>query len=143
MTRPAFRDRVFSRLMIDPSGCLLWTGCRVKGYGFTSDGGKNFYVHRVMYEWFVGPIPDGTELDHLCRVKHCAAPAHLEAVPHAENIGRGDTGRHNAVKTACRYGHPYDEANTYRYKGGRWCRQCHRERSRKSRADGAGWGGGT
>src|SRR5258708_37728715 len=108
----SLRDRVLAQLIIDQdTGCLLWTGCRVKGYGFTSDGGKNLYVHRVMYEWFVGPIPTGMELDHLCRVKHCAAPAHLEAVTHVENLrrGAGSAGRHNAVKTECPHGHPYDE----------------------------------
>jgi len=129
------RDRVFSRLIIEPeTGCLLWTGALTKGYGVTSQDGKPLYVHRVMYEWFVGPIPDGTEIDHLCRNKHCAAPAHLEAVPHAENIRRGDTGKHNAIKTHCQYGHPYDDANTYRAKNGaRLCRQCTYERNKARR----------
>ncbi len=142
MTRPTFRDRVFSRLIIDPSGCLLWTGARVKGYGVTAENSKkNHYVHRLMYEWFNGPIPAGMEIDHLCRVKHCAAPGDQASV----------AGRHNAVKTHCPYGHPYDDANTQHYKGGRSCRQCKRDRyagtgrfaEGKGRADGAGWGGGT
>jgi hypothetical protein len=132
--RGTLRERVFSRLIIDQdAGCVLWNGARVKGYGMVQHEGKPVYVHRLMYEWFTGPIPDGMELDHLCRVKHCAAPAHLEAVPHAENIRRGETGRHNAVKTHCPQGHPYDEANAaINNRGSRYCRRCKRERDKES-----------
>jgi HNH endonuclease len=128
------RERVFARLIIDQeSGCLLWTGALTKGYGVTSESGQNRYVHRVMYEWFVGPIPDGTEIDHLCRVKHCAAPAHLEAVTHAENAQRGEVRLVNGTKTHCPHGHLYDEANTYLNKGKRSCRQCTYERNKARR----------
>lgn len=136
----SLRDRVFSRLIVDPeTNCLLWTGSKVKGYGTVQVAVRRpAYVHRLMYEWFVGPIPDGSEIDHLCRVKHCASPAHLEAVTHIENIRRGQTGAHNAVKTHCPKGHAYDETNTYRNPDGRrQCRQCvkaGRIRSRKRAA---------
>jgi hypothetical protein len=123
------RERVLSNLIIDPSGCLLWSGGLMKGYGVTSSYGRPLYVHRVMYEWFIGPIPDGLEIDHVCKVKRCAAPAHLEAVTHAENMRRWG-GRHNAIKTACPRGHAYDEANTRHAYGRRFCRRCARDRMR-------------
>src|SRR5262245_35041552 len=93
------RSRVLAKLIIDQeSGCLLWTGyVAPNGYGNT--GGR--LVHRLMYEWFNGPIPDGLEIDHTCRVKHCAAPAHLEAVTHAENRRRA------MDKTHCKRGHKW------------------------------------
>ena len=140
------RDRVFAKLEVQPDGCVLWTGnLTTTGYGQVRRprrGTGLAAVHRLMYEWFTGPIPDGMELDHLCRVKHCAAPAHLEAVTHAENLRRAPAyPRHNAVKTECPRGHAYDEANTYRSNGRRFCRQCRSGNKRstgKSRADGAG-----
>jgi hypothetical protein len=117
--KTTLRDHVFSRLIIEPeTGCLLWAGyISPNGYGNT--GGR--LVHRLMYEWFNGPIPDGLEIDHLCSVKHCAAPAHLEAVTHAEN-------RRRAVdKPHCQRGHEWTQENTYRSPAGnRYCRQCQR-----------------
>jgi hypothetical protein len=87
-------------------------------------------AHRVSYEWAKGPIPDGMELDHLCRNPACVNPDHLEAVTHGANLHRSDsvTGKRSA-KTECPRGHPYDEANTYIYtdrKGypHRQCRTC-------------------
>jgi hypothetical protein len=89
------RERVLSRLAIDPSGHLLWSGSRDKfGYGRVMAASWNGIkvpqgVHRVAYEMLAGPIPEGLTLDHLCGVKHCAAPAHLEPVTQAENSRRG------------------------------------------------------
>ena len=106
--RKSLRERVLSHLVIDPdTGCLLWTGpCNHKGYGkiVQTVGGQHLYLkpHRLMYEWFVGPIPDGLQIDHLCRVRHCAAPAHLEAVTCKENIRRGLAGAHWAAKRAAK-----------------------------------------
>jgi hypothetical protein len=132
------RERLFSRLVIDPSGCLLWTGSvHVSGYGrMSGSDGKTAYVHRLMYELFVGPIPADLELDHLCRVRRCASPAHLEAVTHRINMLRGETvGAAHAAITHCPQGHPYDEANTGRRPGGqRYCRACNRERARQRSA---------
>lgn len=92
------RDRVLSRLVIDPeSGCLLWTGSRNGGpkgarYGKVKVEGRDVAVHRLMFEWFVGPIPPGLTIDHVrdrgCRHHHCASPDHLEAVTQAENNRR-------------------------------------------------------
>ena len=80
-----------------------------------------------MYEAMVGPIPDGLHLDHLCRVRRCCNPGHLEPVEPAENTRRGAQARPKAE--VCKYGHPYDEQNTRIHKNGRDCRECHRRRS--------------
>ena len=75
-------------------GCWVWFGaqCTPNGYGqlyITVDGvKKKLYVHRVAYELVIGNIPDGLEIDHLCRVRNCVNPDHLEAVTHRENILR-------------------------------------------------------
>lgn len=82
--------RVFDRIMFPKSGCWLWTGpVTNSGYGTASaEGSRAKGVHRVMYEWFVGPIPKGLELDHLCRVKNCCRPDHLEPVTRLVNVRR-------------------------------------------------------
>lgn len=133
------RDRVLSRLILDPSGCLLWTGATTKG-GYGVVGAERptrgiLYVHRLMYEWFVGPIPDGKQIDHLCRVRHCAAPAHLEAVTLRVNVLRGEGPSAQASRrTHCPQGHPYDAANTYRFRTYRQCRACWPIKKRKKSA---------
>ncbi len=88
-----------------------------------------------MYEWFTGPIPAGMEIDHLCRNRACAAPAHLEAVTHHENLLRDETlTAANAAKTHCKRGHLFDEANTMVYRGSRFCLTCRRlDRERRTR----------
>lgn len=129
MKRP-LRERVFEQLVIDPeTNCLLWTGS-VDRHGYGRSGGNS--IHRRMYEWFVGPIPEGLQLDHLCRVRNCANPAHLEPVTCQENLRRSDEthAARNRAKTHCAAGHPYDAANTYsrtRPGGGRDCRACQRQ----------------
>ncbi|MEO1065368.1 MAG: HNH endonuclease signature motif containing protein, partial [Actinomycetota bacterium] len=72
--------------------------------------GQTVYVHRLVYEELVGPIPDGHQIDHLCRVRLCGNPAHLEAVEGLENVHRGLAVRY---RTHCRNGHPINEENTY------------------------------
>jgi hypothetical protein len=93
------RERLFSRLIAEPSGCLVWTGHKDEyGYGRIQAGtGRPQYVHRVVYLLEVGQIPDGLELDHLCMNPSCASPAHLEAVTHAENMRRRALARKAAV----------------------------------------------
>lgn len=73
-------------------------------------------AHRVAFELWVGEIPPGLVLDHTCRVRHCVAPEHLEAVTQVENVlrSRGLPAIH-AAKTHCHRGHAFDEQNTYRY----------------------------
>jgi len=139
--RPPLRERLFSGLVIDPSGCVLWTH-RVNnhGYGLISVNNREQLVHRVMWQLCVGPIPDGLELDHVaergCRYRNCANIAHLEPVTHRENLMRGSGPTAiNAALEQCPAGHDYDLINTYFDRnGGRKCRACHRERMRVSRA---------
>jgi hypothetical protein len=135
---PALRERLFSRLIINPeTGCLLWTGsCSEEGYGRLGRDGRKALVHRVMYELFVGPIPDGLEIDHLCRVRNCAAPGHLEAVTGRVNKLRGNTITAAAAgATHCPQKHEYDLLNTWISPAGqRRCRACRREKRRAKKA---------
>lgn len=100
------------------------------GYGRFWNGERQIMAHRVAYQLLVGPIPDGLVIDHLCKVRHCMNPAHLEPVTQGENIRRGRTRETNGLKIHCPKGHPYDEANTYRLDGRRYCRACRKERRR-------------
>lgn len=110
------------------SGCWLWTGNRNKGetqthsYGRFKSGDAHTLAHRFSYEHFVGPIPGGFELDHLCRNPPCINPLHLEPVTHAENMARGAY----AMRTHCPRGHEYTPENTYlaRRRNGQRFRQC-------------------
>jgi hypothetical protein len=124
-------DRLFSKVERTPDGCWLWTGAlKVNGYAQLQVGGrtgKRLYAHRVAYELLVGPIPDGLQLDHLCRVRHCVNPAHLEPVTARENVRRGEP----AQRTHCPKGHEYTAENTFVKTGGwRECRTCYRARNR-------------
>lgn len=122
----------------EETGCWEWQNTLVwNGYGIFYVGGGNVRAHRFAYEHFVGSIPDGLALDHLCRVRHCVNPAHLEPVTLVENIMRGEgVTALNARKTHCKHGHAFDEGNTLfraRSTGGfrRECRRCHREQEQR------------
>ena len=87
----------FSKVEKDPGGCWLWQGAlNHKGYGSFHARGKSYYPHRWSYEYHKGPIPDGMVIDHLCRVRHCVNPEHLEAVTLGENTIRGHIYRYNS-----------------------------------------------
>jgi hypothetical protein len=107
------------------SGCFLWVGTVTpKGYARYYLNGENFAAHRYAYTVEYGPIAEGLEIDHRCSVRSCVNPRHLEAVPHDENIRRGNGfAAVNIRKTHCPRGHVYDYVPT---KGGRWCRTCAR-----------------
>jgi hypothetical protein len=127
----------------DLGPCCLWLAAQDgKGYGVwkvgTHKNPKLEYAHTSMYVEFIGPVPEGLELDHLCRVRDCCNPYHLEAVTHAENLRRGMAGKvnnHCKAKTHCPQGHEYTPENTYIYdqgsgKGqGRACIVCRRAAS--------------
>lgn len=127
----------------DLGPCWIWTASRRHDYGAFSLGGRAGRVeqaHRVAYIWLRGPIPEGYDIDHLCRVPACVNPSHLEPVTHRINClrGTGASARCAAV-THCPRGHEYTPENTYvTNKGGRICRICTlrqvAERSRRLRA---------
>jgi hypothetical protein len=127
LTRPT-SERFWEKVdKLHPSGCWLWTAAtNGDGYGTFHLGGGDPMVgaHRFAYEALRGPIPPEMELDHLCRNRLCVNPDHIELVTTQENIRRGHGGQHQAMKTHCPRGHPYDLINTRFYKGRRFCRQC-------------------
>jgi hypothetical protein len=137
MTRASVTERLERMSMPEPnSGCVLWLGSLDdKGYGRIRQPGKTSLAHKVAYELYVGPVPDGMELDHLCRNPACRAVWHLEPVTHRVNLLRGvGPAAKNAAKTVCVNGHPFDDANTYRKpRGWRECRIC-RANARRRRS---------
>jgi hypothetical protein len=132
---PAIVARFETKLTEGPGGCWLFTGyIKPNGYGqFYPRKGLPTLSHRWSYEYHVDPIPDGLVIDHLCRVRHCVNPAHLEAVDQRTNVLRGvSVVARRAAATACIHGHPFTEANTYiTTKGGRGCRECGRRADRE------------
>ncbi len=137
MQRSEVAPRFWAKVKADGTGCWPWqAGLSTSGYGkFWLDcKHRAARAHRVAYELVKGPIPRFYTIDHLCRVRRCVNPSHLEAVTNRENVlrGEGHTAR-NARKTECPQGHEYDEANTYTSSDGeRHCRACGREASRRS-----------
>ena len=116
-----------------PDECWPWLGSRVDGYGSINIGsGRTRRAHQVAFDLTNGAVPDGLELDHLCRNPWCVNPSHLEPVTHRENIlrGEGPTAR-RARQTHCKRGHPLSGENLYvDDRGYRRCRECERNRER-------------
>ncbi len=135
MSLPAV-DRVLRRTDQDVFGCWLFRGCRdSNGYGNVREqGGRStLKAHRVVYEHFKGPIPEGEELDHLCRVRHCVNPDHLDPVTRQEHVLRGFRNQHYG-KIMCHKGHLLSGDGAYvDPRGGRTCAACNRERLRLRR----------
>jgi hypothetical protein len=126
VSRPTLYERMDQRTIVDETGCWLWIGTlSASGYGVLATGKRQHKAHRVSYERHVGPIPDGLGLDHLCRVRNCINPAHLEPVTTRVNVLRGTSfAAVNAVKTHCAQGHEFAGANLRHYRGERICRAC-------------------
>lgn len=126
----SFEERLWARIdKAAPDGCWVWTGAlNASGYGAVGRDSKVLRVHRVTYELLVGPIPDGLQLDHLCRNRACCNPEHLEPVTNRENWLRGQ--HHTAVMLrdgVCKRGHQMTAENTrVRSDGSRCCRECNR-----------------
>lgn len=134
-------DQFMARIQPTTNGCWCWTGpLHDAGYGRVRVAGQLVYLHRWMYERVVGLIPSGLTIDHLCRVRSCCNPAHLEAVTRGENVLRGMAATAVAWRNrTCVKGHPMHGENLYvSPKGQSQCRACrrvrHREQARRRRA---------
>ncbi len=123
---PGYAESRFWTHVNKTAACWLWTGLiNIGGYGSVRWRGRVGGAHIVSYQLLVGELPEGTELDHLCRVRHCVNPAHLEPVSHAVNMSRGSW----ALKTHCPQGHEYTGRNVMHIPSrptARYCRECHR-----------------
>lgn len=124
-------DRLADKCALDDNDCLVWFGGVGSGYGRIARGPelgpdcpRMVSTHFAMYVLHKGPVPEGLEIDHLCRNRACCNPDHLEAVSHSENVLRGLPFR--KPRTHCRRGHEFNESNPKLDK----CRACNRERMR-------------
>jgi hypothetical protein len=141
-------ERFNRRYTVAPNGCWLWTGGLSAESGYSRFGLTHTSTvsgHRWSYEHHVGPIPEGWTVDHRCHNadptckggptclhRRCVNPAHLEARTLRDNLLSGNTlPAANAKKTHCPANHPYDETNTYVYRGMRFCRLCNIEKQRR------------
>lgn len=115
------------------AGCWLWTGPTDYGYGRIMDHYRLKSTHRVAYELLVGPIPAGLQLDHLCRVRACVNPSHLEPVTVRENTLRStNLVARLARRTHCANGHEFSGSNVYVVGvNTRICRTCKRLNKRR------------
>lgn len=126
-------DRLMEKVHEVESGCWEWTHYIEKsGYAKLWVDRRAVMAHRFSYEFHIGPIPEGLELDHLCRVRHCVNPWHLEPVTTAENVRRMVEHRtpYQHSRDACPNGHPYDAENTITTRTGRACATCKRDANR-------------
>ena len=143
----AAEERFWSKVDKDQigTGCWVWKAFKDRhGYGKFWDGTRlpsgnprKVLAHRFAYELLVGPIPDGLQIDHLCRNRSCVNPAHMEPVTSGENVRRGNSprlsGERMRAKAHCPQGHKYTQENTYVWRGVRHCRECRRIRAREQR----------
>jgi HNH endonuclease len=128
----------FESKVVKNDGCWQWLGFVDKaGYARLRGEGSNsavLYAHRLSYELYVGPIPDGLTIDHLCRNRACVNPAHLEPVTNAENLRRGvwTKKRGPTRQTHCGNGHERTPENAQYKRDGRYafCKVCRRDTRR-------------
>lgn len=123
--RPSVEDRFWSRVEVT-GFCWNWLGGgSAKGYGRFWINGETRQAHRVAYELLVGPLPEGSMGDHLCRNRRCVNPDHLDPTGNGENVLRGfGPPAQNARQTHCRFGHELPPKGLYY---DRSCRTCRRD----------------
>lgn len=125
--------RFWDKTQISATGCWEWTAqIGHHGYARYRFNDKTARAHRVAYQVLVGAVPTGLVLDHLCRVRHCVNPAHLEPVTNRENLRRGMGPGMKGLQSHCSKGHEMqgDNLMVHSTRGTRFCRECHRERNR-------------
>jgi len=148
------RDQITGRMVVENvyerffrfiefrNGCWLWTGfIAPNGYGDFWYEGHSCHAHTSSYRLFRGEIPAGRQIDHLCKVRRCVKPDHMEVVTPRENLMRAETNAAiNVAKTQCIWGHPLSGENLYLHKDKddhmhRRCKVCYarRDRERKQR----------
>lgn len=118
------------------NGCWIYDSARPGHYARVNiGGGQSRPAHAVTWEHYNGPVPDGLELDHLCREPRCINPLHVEPVPHRVNVLRGESPLivlHREQR--CAKGHPASESYRRRDTGRVvFCRTCRNERRRAAR----------
>lgn len=131
---PALRKKI---VFYEPTGCWIWCGAVGSGgYGNAWDGSAHRYVsaHCKIFEWISGPVPTGLELDHICRIRQCCNPAHLEPVTRLENLRRAGAldrlrafSKSRQERTHCGRGHELNSENLRIFNGKRHCMACRRE----------------
>lgn len=130
----ALYEKLLERRIVIENCWLFDCAPNLYGYGRIKVSGKTLATHRIAYEATKGPIPEGLQIDHLCRNRLCFKPDHLEAVTPRENVLRGaSTAAQRAKVTHCPVGHPYSAENTRFYGRKRHCRACHRALMRARR----------
>ena len=117
-----YKEKFLNKIQKSDSGCWLWTG-HIDRHGYGRNGPKQ--AHRRSYELHIGEIPKGMQLDHLCRVRNCVNPNHLEPVTPKENVNRGIRPDQMRSKNICDHGH-VDQWIVRKSNGWRYCGECAR-----------------
>lgn len=144
LMRKTLQQRFDEKVEKQADGCWRWVGAIQKaGYGCLWNGERVCLAHRIAYELFVGPIPDGKEIDHLCRNRWCVNPLHMEPVTGHENNMRGfSVAARNAKRTHCPQGH---ELSFKKERGGtktrRYCKTCRNASSLRWYYENGAWAG--
>lgn len=129
-------DRFFAKVEKREDGCWIWTGATGGSDPYFYGVFLNTTAHRVSYEHFIGPIPDGMVVDHLCETKLCVNPDHVRVCTQQENLHASalTINSKNAALTHCKNGHPLSGDNVRMYRHQRVCRACKREWAARKRS---------